>query len=169
MFFKKLSQAKIKIPENKQAMFILKAGKAGDKLENHKFISSLNRGGLCAVTRGAQLIFERSEHYFRLASSDWTTHKIDCSSVASKTVVDVDVVTAYSNWLSNSELEIPSNVGKDMLHNIVWLYTRVRSYSFAKDIIQKHKVRAKQLKSKGLRKEISRASHAYNNEQERQD
>ena len=96
MFFKKLSQAKIKIPENEQAMFILKAGKAGDKLEN-KFISSLNRGGLWAVTRGAQLIFERSEHYFRLASSDWTTHKIDCSCVVSKTVADADVVTAYSN------------------------------------------------------------------------
>ena len=94
---RKLSQAKVKTPENEQAMSILKAGEAGDKLENHKLISSLNRGGLWAVTRGAQLIFERSEHYFRLASSDWTTHKIDCSCVVSKTVADADVVTAYSN------------------------------------------------------------------------
>jgi len=37
----------------------------------------------------------------------------------------------------------------------------VRSFSFAKDIIQKHKIRLKQMKSKALRKDISRASHEY--------
>lgn len=65
-------------------------------------------------------------------------------------MADVDVVTAYSTRLPNGELEVPRNLGKDALYNIVQLYTRMRSYSFAKDIIQKHKA---------AYKEISRASH----------
>ena len=60
---RKLTQAKVKSPENEQAMSVLKAGKAEDNLlENHKHINSLNRGGLWAITKDAQLIFEQSEY-----------------------------------------------------------------------------------------------------------
>ena len=37
------------------------------------------------------------------------------------------------------------------------MYVRVRSFSFAKDIIQRHKIGAKQTKAKSLRKEINRS------------
>ena len=62
--------------------------------------------------------------------------------------------------LSNSELVINSSVARDVLH-IIQLYVKVRSSSFAKDIIQKHKITLKQMKSKALRKDISRASNEY--------
>ena len=54
-------------------------------------------------------------------------------------------------------MTIDRSVGKDVLHSILGLYVRVRSFSFAKDIIQKHKMKAKQNKTKGLRKEIKRS------------
>jgi hypothetical protein len=45
-----------------------------------------------------------------------------------------------------------------MLHCIIDLYVRVRSFSVAKDIIQRHKIKQKQVKVKALQKEISKAS-----------
>ena len=45
-----------------------------------------------------------------------------------------------------------------MLHNIINLYLHVRSFSFAKDVIQKHKIKQKQVKAKSLRKKVKRAS-----------
>ena len=60
--------------------------------------------------------------------------------------------------LSDVELIVQSGVAKDVLHNIIQMYVRVHSFSFANDIIQKHKMKLKQLKSKALCKDISRAS-----------
>ena len=87
-------------------------------------------------------------------------------SIISRSVHDVEVISAYNSMLSNSELIVNSSVAKDVLHSIIQLYVKVRSFSFAKDIIQEHKIRLKQMKSKALRKDISRASHEY--DQQRQ-
>ena len=58
--------------------------------------------------------------------------------------------------VSDLELVPATHVIKDVLHAIVHLYVRVRSFSLAKDIIQHHKLKSRQTKSKALRKEISR-------------
>ena len=72
-------------------------------------------------------------------------------------------MSAYILMLSDVELIVQSGVAKDVLHNIIQMYVRVHSFSFANDIIQKHKMK---LKSKALRKDISRASKE--SDQERQ-
>ena len=150
-----------KSSESEQAISILKAGKLEDQnaIECQKLTSCLNRGGLWAISKNAQLIFERTEHYFRDATSKANVQNIAFANIISRSVHDVEVVSAYNSMLSSSELIINSSVAKDVLHNIIQLYVKVRSFSFAKDIIQKHKIRLKQMKSKALRKDISRASH----------
>jgi len=57
--------------ESERAISILKAGKLADQnaIECQKLTSSLYRGGLWAVSKNAQSIFERTEHYFRDATS----------------------------------------------------------------------------------------------------
>ena len=152
-----------KSSESEQAISILKAGKLEDQnaIECQKLTSSLNRGGLWAITKSAQSIFERTEHYFRDTTSNTTVQNIAFASIISRSVHDVEVVSAYNSLLSNYQLIINSSVAKDVLHNIIQLYVKVRSFSFAKDIIQKHKIRLKQMKSKALRKDISRASHEF--------
>ena len=67
-------------------------------------------------------------------------------------------VSAYDAMLSESELIADKSIAKDASHNIVYLYVKVRCFSFAKDVIQKHKINSKQLKAKALFKEICRAS-----------
>lgn len=56
-----------KSSESEQAISILKAGKLEDQnaIECQKLTSSLNRGGLWAITKSAQSIFKRTKHYFR--------------------------------------------------------------------------------------------------------
>ena len=145
-----------KSSESEQAISILKAGKLEDQnaIEYRKLTSSLNRGGLWAISKNAQSIFERTEHYFRDATSKANVQNIAYASIISRSVHDVEVISAYNTMLSNSELIINSSVAKDVLHNIIQLYVKVRSFSFAKDIIQKHKIRLKQMKSKALRKSL---------------
>ena len=152
-----------KSSESEQAISILKAGKLEDQnaIECQKLSSCLNRDGLWAISKTAQLILERTEHYFRDATSKANVQNIAFANTISRSVHDVEVVSAYNSMLSNSELIINSSVAKDVLHNIIQLYVKVRSFSFAKDIIQKHKIRLKQMKSKALRKDISRASINY--------
>ena len=156
---KKLANS-IKSKETEEAMSILKAGKSEDQAvsESQRLISSLNRGGLWGIKKSIQTIFQRTEHYFRDNTSKAGLRKLDCTDIVSKSTHDIDVVSAYHLVLSDAELTVESTVAKDVLHNIIQLYLRVRSFSLAKDIIQNHKIKAKQLKSKVLHKDISRAS-----------
>ena len=54
-----------------------------------------------------------------------------------------------------------NDVSKELLYGIIKLELKVSAFSFAKDVIQKHKVQAKQTKSKSLRKEINREYREY--------
>ena len=47
-----------------------------------------------------------------------------------------DIIANYNLMVSDAELEPDSHVCKDVLHGIVSLYINVRSFSYAKDIIQ---------------------------------
>ena len=147
-----------KSSENDQAVSLIMAGKWKNYSgEDQRLTTSLNRGGLWKITKKAQSIFERTEHYFREATHNTSLNNIPLASIISRSIHDVTVVASHAAMVTDSELEITSHVAKDVLHNIISLYVRVRSFSFAKDVIQKHKLRLKQLKSKALRKDLNRS------------
>lgn len=66
--------------------------------------------------------------------------------------------------LLDSDTVVDNSIAKDVLDSIIHLYVTVQCFLLAKDVIQKHKIQCKQMKTKTLRKEICRASK----EQERQ-
>lgn len=146
--------------ESQQSMSVLKAGKEEDCImkESQKLTSSLSRGGLWGITKAAQTIFLKTEQYFRFLTSNLHLSKINVNEIRFKATRDLEVVSAYNTMVANAELKIDDNVAKDVLQNILDLYIRVRSFSFAKDIVQKYKMQSKRVKEKALRKEISRAS-----------
>lgn len=144
--------------ESQQAMAILKAGKLEDGSKKQKLVSSLNRGDLWSITEPAQKVFSRTEHYFRQSTfKSASLQRVDIIEIAQKSASDSDVVSSYQTMVPEAELVPTKNVCKDVLHSIVNLYIRVRSFSLAKDIIQNFKVKAKQTKGKALRKEIKRS------------
>lgn len=86
-----------------------------------------------AISKNAKLIFGRTEHYFRDATSKTNVQNTAFANIISRSVHDVGVVSAYNSMSSNSELIINSSVAKDVFHNIIQLYVKVHSFSFAKD------------------------------------
>ena len=77
-------------------------------------------------------------------------------SVSDSTIVSQD------NMLSKAELEPVNHISKCVLYSIFKLHVIVRSFSLAKDIMERHKISVKKTKAKYLRKEIGRSC----NEQE---
>ena len=69
-----------------------------------------------------------------------------------------ELIALYDQWVSSTELEVSKNVSEDILHQALVLYTTVRSFSFARDVINKYKVEKKGSKSKALRTELKRTS-----------
>ena len=144
--------------ESQQAMAILKAGKLENGCDSQKLVSSLSRGGLWSITESAQIVFSRTEHYFRQSTSKVASslQRVDIAVIAQNSVSDSDVVSNYQTMVSDAEMVPTKNVCKDVLYIIVNLYIRVRFFSLAKDIIQDFKIKSKQGKGKALRKEIQR-------------
>ena len=159
--------AKTGTVESQQAMAILKAGKL-DCIDDpkQKLISSLNRGGLWSITEPAQNIFVKAEHYFRQLAPKVALQGIEIIAITLKATSDSDVLSNYGLIITDAEIKPSSHVIKDVLHGIITLYVRVRSFSFARDVIEKYKIRMKQTKGKSLRKDISRS--CQENEQGRQ-
>lgn len=149
--------AKISTIESNHAMAILKAGKLETGSDSQRLVSSLSRGGLWSITEPAEKIFIRTEHYFRQMTSTVNLARVDIADIVGKSVSDSELLSNYYLLVSDAELVPDNHIVKDILHGIVHLYVRVRSFSFAKDIIQRHKINTKQSKAKALRKEISRS------------
>ena len=139
-------------PENQQAMAILKAGKLEKDMESQKLVSCLNWGGLWSITKPAEKTFFHTECYLQNSFSTTCLNKIDMSGVTKTAVNDTKVISNYQTMVSDAELVTNTHVEKNVFCSIVSLYIRVRSFSFAKDVLQQHKVNTKQTKTKALRK-----------------
>ena len=93
--------------------------------------------------------------------------RLDIASITCKAISDGDILGIYKLMISNVEFEPDSPVGKGVLYSIVRLYVTVGSFSFTRDIIHRHKIKAKQTHTKSLRKEI--IGSFYAEEQKRQE
>ena len=147
-------------------MAILKAGKS-ETNNAQNLISSVTRGGLWFITQPAQKVFCQTELIYREFSSLDGLKQVDIPSIICKSVTDSTILTQYGNMISEAELQPVSHVTKSLLYSIINLYVRVRSFSLAKDIIEKYMANAKKNKAKALCKEISRKCD--NAEEDRQD
>jgi hypothetical protein len=67
------------------------------------------------------------------------------------------VKSLWDNIVLDSGVEQSCSTQKLLLENIVKLYLRVRSFSYARDYISKYKIKVKQTKSKALRKDLKRS------------
>ena len=154
--------------ESQQAMAILKAGKLESVTDSsQKLVSALNRGGLWPITQPAQQLFLKVEYIFRQFTSKPDLQRLDISGITNKAKSDSGILAYYNLMVSDAELEPDSHVCKDVLHGIVSLYVHVRSFSFAKDIIQHYKIKTTQTKARALRKEINRSCQG--DDQQRQE
>ena len=92
------------------------------------------------------------EKRFRSSTCNGPVVKINIDKIRLESSSDLEVIAAYDTLISNSKLGIDKHVAKDVLQSILDLYIRVRSFSFAEDIVQNSKIKMKQLKKKPFAK-----------------
>ena len=144
--------------ESQQILSILEAGR-GEPNENFELINVLDRGGLWYITKDMEKILIVTEKFFCIQTVKLNLTK--CSHIPLNTYVSkITRLSQVNGWfeqlVSNVEISVNDIARKKCLYMILNLYLRIRSYTFAQDVIQKYRITKKQHKKKGLRKEISK-------------
>lgn len=123
-------------------------------------INAKNRGGLWKIVPEIRKIFLIAESKFRL----YTAHrisKIDSNNLVSQLMLNSLVKGNYFDVCSRADTDkIPKEIALNLLEHLLLLYVRVRSFSFAKDKVKKHKLEMQQRKTKSLRTELKRKANA---------
>lgn len=64
------------------------------------------------------------------------------------------IISNYNNLVEVSGVKLASELKYNLLENMLKIFIRVRSFSFAKDLTYKQKLKLKTKNSKGVRKQI---------------
>ena len=141
---------------NEKFQALLQSLKSGDSDNN--FILARSRGGLISPSHHLMGIVEEAEICFRknVGDGDLVVRKIPTEAICESTLSSPVVKSLWENIVLESGIEESSCTQKLCLENIVKLYVRVRSFSYARDYISKYKIKEKQTKSRALRKHLER-------------
>ncbi len=143
---------------SQQAIALVQAGKqAEDSGTAHKLVDCVNRGGLWKINIEVEQIFTIAEIHFKSVTLGDHITSINKEDIVNNLTKNHEIITFFGQWVNRAELEVHNNVSKDILYQTLLLYIKVRSFSFAKDVINRYKAKKKQLsKVKSLRKELKR-------------
>jgi Fe-S-cluster containining protein len=159
---KRIRKSKTWMTNSKQQVLaVLQAGKQINDCETAQaLVDCVNRGGLWKISQTVEQIFTIAEINFKnvTTESEEPITKISKTDIVDNLEKNPKVDSLFQEWVSSTDLEISKDVSKDILHQVLLLYIKVRSFSFAKDVINKHKSQQKSSKSKALRKEIKNSS-----------
>ena len=151
--------ARTKDKNNGELLSLLQNMKSAEGLTN-SFISARTRGGLVTPCDDLVGILEIAEVLFRekLNESEELLRKIPVENICISTMNSPQVKSLWENIVMSADVNQSSSTQKLLLENVIKLYLKVRSFSYAKDYITKHKIKGKQLKQKALRKDMKQSS-----------
>ncbi|XP_047122388.1 uncharacterized protein LOC101236338 [Hydra vulgaris] len=161
-FLKKAKNSKHYQSEETQAITSILNHCVLEKNLSHgqRLIDVQNRGGLISLTEECQQIFILTEIKFRSETLNSMLRKVDIANMAFELITNTTVQSFYNAIVENScQFKIDKEVKTNLLESMVKLYLRVRSFSMAKDVVQRQKAMSKKTKSKsGLRSNIKKGS-----------
>ena len=139
--------------------FLLACKSSGNETDvsSQKLVNLKDRGGLWKVNGDTIAIFSVAESYFVTATKQFTT-KIDCKGIVSNLIKDPWLLVNFSKIRNSSSEKVKKEVVINLLEDLLTLYIRVRSPSFAKNQQQLHKIQAAKSKTRSLRTEIKQKS-----------
>ena len=141
--------------ENEELQSLLHYMKAVDQSSN-SFIAARSRGGLITPCDDLLGILEAAEISFRkkVDKSNSKLRNIPTETICDKILESPMVKSLWDNIVLASGVNAASSTQKLCLENVIKLYLKVRAFSYARDYITKHKIKAKQTKKKALRKDM---------------
>ena len=69
-------------------------------------MESVKSGGLWSISKPPQIIFLKTEQYFRRLTSTPGLTKVDIAGIAQASISDCDVLSNYNLILAEAELEL---------------------------------------------------------------
>ena len=116
----------------------------------YHLVGKLDGGGLWKVDNSVTLIFTVAECYFKTITNFPTT-KIDCESIVS-TLMKNRIIHNNKFKIRSKSIDafIKKEIALNLMENLLALYIRVRTYSFAKGQILSHRIKQSRLKSRSL-------------------
>jgi hypothetical protein len=107
-------------------------------------------------------ILEEAEVLFRnevkVSKSKLVLRNIPTDKICFSTLESPTVKSLWDNIVLSSGINSGSSTTKLCLENVVKLYLKVRSFSYAKDYVVKYKIREKEVKKRALRKDMKQKS-----------
>ena len=128
--------------------------------EASSFISSGSRGGLVNPSSNLVGILEEAEHAFRehLDQSKRTLRNIPNDLICNSTLKSPLVKSLWGNIVLSAGVDEAGSTQKLCLENVIKLYLKVRSFSYARDYLTQLKIKEKKVKKKSLRKDMKRSA-----------
>ena len=141
-----------------EILAILKAGKVDDD-DSQRLINMKNRGGLWKLGEATQKIFEICEIAFKRKRDKFLkSHKIDIKDLCASLMKDPVLLAEYHNFYGSVDPKFSKENALNLLEELISLYLRIRCHSFAKYIIESHKMKSQRSRERSLRTSIKRAS-----------
>ena len=128
-------------PRNKEIQALMTSMR--QETEGNEYISSLSRGGLWAPHEWIVSIAEVSELVFRKNTNKDNISCLPVDTIVNEVLASPLVQSLWSNIIQNCYVQISKECQSLCLENFVKLYVTVRSFSFAKDIVNKYKLSQK--------------------------
>jgi uncharacterized C2H2 Zn-finger protein len=126
--------------------------------ESNSFLQARTRGGLVNPSDDLMGILHEAEINFRkeinASKSKEVLRNIPVDFICVNTICSPSVKSLWENIVVSSGVNPSGETHKLCLENIVKLFLKVRSYSYARDYITQYKIREKQGKVKALRKSL---------------
>lgn len=127
--------------------------------DSSSFILSRTRGGLVMPSDDLVRILHQAELHFRVVVQEkQVLRNINVDSICFSTISSPIVKSLWENIVLSSGVTKSGDTQKLCLENIVKLYLKVRSFSYAKKYITQFKINEKQGKKKALRKDLKISS-----------
>ncbi|XP_066928356.1 uncharacterized protein [Clytia hemisphaerica] len=124
-------------------------------MEEHALIKAKNRGGLWCVSKLTVQVFEQAELLFTSETCRHVT-RVDYKAMVRNLMKNLLVKKYWEQLLSDSP-EIDTDLGKDLLDQLLSLYLKIRGFSYAKSIREKHKFKSKSTQKHSLRANLKKS------------
>ena len=111
------------------------------KLENdvtQTLVNARDRGGLWKVNKKIKDIFFNCEIIFRSNTANFTTLLI-FKDLFDKMIENIIIVSNFNSICSGIDPEVKKEISLNPLEYMLTLFVRVRSFSYARDVMEKHK------------------------------
>ena len=130
-----------------------------DSDDTQTLISAKDQGGLWRASETAQNIFIECEKIFRSFTS-----KLRLVFKYSELVLEMEanlnsiIISNYDSLCYSIEPKVNKELSLNFLESMLELFVKVRMFSFARDIKEKHEVKNKKTKVRSLRTKIKKPS-----------